>query len=204
MTMRHTSAEGTSTTVACRRMAWRCGLCRTASRATPQTSTAPVHNPTPNPGVVLGGRVIPAEILADLARRSAVQLRPLVHPGDIPPEPRYRPSAALADFVRCRDLTCRFPGCDRPAYLSDLDHTIPYDAGGLTHASNNCLVPPLAPGQRESSQRRLRNQLRLRTHQTRPSARPQARRCPTFFHHGHVLAQDPARALRAGQGFCRL
>ena len=101
----------------------------TSPRRIPEPSTAPVQNPTPNPGVVLGGPVIPAEILADLARRSGVQLRPLVHPGDSPPEPRYRPSAALADFVRCRDLTCRFPGCDRPADLSDLDHTITPRAG---------------------------------------------------------------------------
>jgi len=112
----------------------------TGPRPIPQPSTAPAHNRTPNPGVVLGGPVIPAEILADLARRGAIKLRPLIHPGDSPPEPRYRPSAALADFVRCRDLTCRFPGCDRPADLSDIDHTIPYDAGGLTHASNlKCL-----------------------------------------------------------------
>jgi hypothetical protein len=47
-----------------------------------------------------------------------------------------RPSAALADFIRCRDLTCRFPGCDKPADFCDLDHTVPYDAGGPTHASN--------------------------------------------------------------------
>jgi hypothetical protein len=31
----------------------------------------------------------------------------LVIGGDAPPEPRYTPSPALADFVRCRDLTCR-------------------------------------------------------------------------------------------------
>ena len=46
------------------------------------------------------------------------------------------PSKALADFVRCRDLTCRWPGCDRPASDCDVDHTIPYSQGGLTHASN--------------------------------------------------------------------
>jgi hypothetical protein len=46
----------------------------------------------------------------------------------------------LADFVRCRDLTCRFPGCDQPAVDCDLDHTIPYGDGGHTHASNlKCL-----------------------------------------------------------------
>jgi hypothetical protein len=46
------------------------------------------------------------------------------------------PSQALADFVRCRDLTCRWPGCDAPAVGCDLDHTIPYSQGGATHASN--------------------------------------------------------------------
>lgn len=89
-----------------------------------------------SPGVVIGGPLVPAELLADLAARGAVELRPLVHPGQSPPEPRYRPSRALADFIRCRDLTCRFPGCDRPAEVCDSDHTVPYDAGGPTHASN--------------------------------------------------------------------
>ena len=33
-------------------------------------------------------------------------------------------------------MSCRFPGCDRPATGCDLDHTIPYQAGGPTQASN--------------------------------------------------------------------
>jgi len=41
----------------------------------------------------------------------------------------------LAAFVRCRDLTCRWPGCDTPAPNCDLDHTIPYSRGGPTHAA---------------------------------------------------------------------
>jgi Domain of unknown function (DUF222) len=111
----------------------------TGARPTPPPRTASLR-PGPNPGFVLGGALIPAEILADLAARGAAEIRPLIHPGGSPPEPRYRPSAALADFVRCRDLTCRFVGCDRPAEFCDVDHTIPYDAGGLTHASNlKCL-----------------------------------------------------------------
>jgi hypothetical protein len=61
---------------------------------------------------------------------------PLVHPGDTPPESGYVPSKALADFVRCRDLTCRWPGCDHPAIDCDLDHTIPHAQGGPTHAGN--------------------------------------------------------------------
>src|SRR5262249_932658 len=51
----------------------------------------------------------------------------------------YVPSKALADFVRCRDLTCRWPGCDRPAVDCDIDHAIPFSRGGKTHAANlNC------------------------------------------------------------------
>jgi len=87
------------------------------------------------PGSMIGAdALIPPELLAELAR--SAKLVPLSHPADAPPEPRYTPSQALADFVRCRDLTCRWPGCDRPARDCDLDHTIPYAVGGPTHASN--------------------------------------------------------------------
>ncbi len=78
--------------------------------------------------------LLPPDLVAELAR--SAKLVALVHPGDAPPEPGYVPSRALADFVRCRDLTCRWPGCDRPAFDCDVDHTIPYGQGGLTHASN--------------------------------------------------------------------
>jgi hypothetical protein len=44
----------------------------------------------------------------------------------------YRPSAALADLLRGRDQTCRFPGCRQPAHRCDLDHTIPYPAGSTS------------------------------------------------------------------------
>ena len=79
-------------------------------------------------------QLITPELVAALA--ASAQLVPLVHPGDAPPENGYLPSKALADFVRCRDLTCRWPGCDRPAVDCDLDHTIPYSQGGATHAAN--------------------------------------------------------------------
>ena len=78
--------------------------------------------------------LITAELVAELAR--SAKLVPLVHPGDTPPESGYVPSKALADFVRCRDLTCRWPGCDHPAIDCDLDHTIPHAQGGPTHAGN--------------------------------------------------------------------
>ena len=78
--------------------------------------------------------LVPPEQITELA--TSARLVPLVHPGAAPAQRGYTPSPALADFVRCRDLSCRFPGCDRPALDCDLDHTIPYRVGGPTQASN--------------------------------------------------------------------
>jgi Domain of unknown function (DUF222)/HNH endonuclease len=100
---------------------------------------ASLHGAVPAPGSMIGAdALIPAELVADLAKSAT--LVPLVHPADAAPEAGYLPSRALADVVRCRDLTCRFPGCDRPAIDCDIDHTVPYADGGPTHASNlTCL-----------------------------------------------------------------
>jgi hypothetical protein len=91
-----------------------------------------------NPAVVIGGGIMPAPLLAAKVANTAT-IRPLVHPGDAPPEPRYIPSRQLADFVRCRDLTCRFPGCDEPADRCDLDHTIAYPVGPTCASNLKCL-----------------------------------------------------------------
>jgi hypothetical protein len=89
------------------------------------------------PGVLMGGPVLAGPLL----RRAALnaEIRKIIHPGNAGPEARYVPSAALADFVRCRDLTCRFPGCDEPAVNCDLDHTIPYPVGPTQAANLKCL-----------------------------------------------------------------
>ncbi|MCV7132726.1 DUF222 domain-containing protein [Mycobacterium hodleri] len=82
--------------------------------------------------------LIPPEMVTELAK--AARLRPLAHPLDAAPECGYVPSQGLADYLRCRDLTCRFPGCNAPATRSDLDHAIPHGRGGPTQASNlKCL-----------------------------------------------------------------
>lgn len=93
----------------------------------------PGESAATRPGALMGGHVLPGAV----ARRTALSatLRRVVHPRDRPPEPRYIPSRALADFVRCRDMTCRFPGCAVPASACDLDHTIPHPSGP-TCASN--------------------------------------------------------------------
>jgi len=97
-----------------------------------------VDGTSDKPGYLVGcDDLVPPELVAQLAESAKV--RPLFNPVDAPPEPKYRPSAKLAEFIRCRDLTCRAPGCDVPASECDIDHVIPYGDGGLTHASNlNC------------------------------------------------------------------
>nr|MDP9166688.1 HNH endonuclease [Actinomycetota bacterium] len=85
------------------------------------------------PAAMMGGRFVPGPITRRVALKAT--LRTIVHPRHRPPEPRYTPSRKLADFVRCRDLTCRFPGCREPATSCDVDHTIPWPCGP-TQASN--------------------------------------------------------------------
>src|SRR5882757_4954086 len=88
------------------------------------------------PGYLEGYGVIDAEQVCQLAETAALRLVecPTVTPAEAL---RYQPSAALDRWIRCRDVTCRFPGCDRPAGICDIDHTVPFNhadpaAGGLT------------------------------------------------------------------------
>ncbi|ORW34492.1 hypothetical protein AWC17_23810 [Mycobacterium nebraskense] len=125
------------------RLACRCGRADCAAGTRPAASPVVIHviaeQATLDGGAAPASELnadglIPPELIAELA--ASARLTPLVHPGDAPPEKGYVPSQALADFVRCRDLTCRWPGCDCPAVACDIDHTIPYGTGGPTHASN--------------------------------------------------------------------
>jgi hypothetical protein len=106
----------------------------------PDAEESPPTSSNNSPSALItSGGTVPAPLLAELIRDGA-QLRPVRYPGnDVTAEPRHRPSAALDAFVRCRDLTCRFPNCDRPAEFCDIDHSIPYPFGP-THPSNlKCL-----------------------------------------------------------------
>jgi hypothetical protein len=86
-----------------------------------------------HPGYLPGFGIMPAESVRELA--AIATLTPVkMPPGEA--EPGYRPSAALADFLRWRDLTCRWMGCDRPAERCDVDHTVPWPCGP-THPSDN-------------------------------------------------------------------
>jgi hypothetical protein len=48
----------------------------------------------------------------------------------------HDPPEWLANEVKARDGTCRFPGCTRPVHTGDLDHTISHAKGGQTVRTN--------------------------------------------------------------------
>ena len=102
---------------------------------TPPPPTGPAKTP---PAALMGGALLPAPLLAAKIAVTA-KIVPIVHPGNKPPERRYLPTAALAWFIRCRDMTCRFPGCDEPAHHCDVDHTIAYPAGPTQASNLKCL-----------------------------------------------------------------
>jgi hypothetical protein len=125
-----------------------CGSPECAATQRPTGSTVVIHvlaeqstvaGAGRTPGYIAGFGPLPASAVQDLAASATLKPLTIADP-DTPPEQGYRPSAALAEFIRCRDLTCRFPGCEQPAEFCDIDHTVPYQRGGLTHPSNlKCL-----------------------------------------------------------------
>ncbi len=85
------------------------------------------------PGLINGFGVIPADAARRLAAGDARwrhvltcgTSRAVLDVGTL----SYRPPAALDRHVRLRDGTCRFPGCEVPAWECDLDHLVPFPLG---------------------------------------------------------------------------
>ncbi len=107
-------------------------------------------NGGPKPGHLTGFGVLPAQCVRDLAENATPT--PLTVPSGTP-DAGYRPSATTLEFLRWRDLTCRWPGCDKPAQKCDIDHTVAWPSGP-THPSNlkpYCRNPPLRRGDGEEA-----------------------------------------------------
>jgi Domain of unknown function (DUF222) len=98
-----------------------------------------------HPGVLSGYGPITAETARELARDGSFRrliTDPLTGATLDLGASRYRPSAPLRRFIQARDKTCQFPGCQRPARYTDIDHRVEYDpaTGGLTTVTNlQCL-----------------------------------------------------------------
>jgi len=96
------------------------------------------------PAELAGYGPIPADLARELAADATWQ-RLLTDPtsGTLLDHGRttYKPPAALADFVRARDLTCRFPGCTRASERCELDHRTEYPAGRTSACNLDTLCP---------------------------------------------------------------
>lgn len=85
------------------------------------------------PALVSGFGVVNSAQARQMAMQPGARVRSLIASEGVD---GYRPTRALAAFVRCRDLMCRFPGCSHPADSADLDHSVPYADGGSTAVGN--------------------------------------------------------------------
>ena len=87
---------------------------------------------TSSPG--LGPDPPPGTRPQDYLRSLGIRLVPIArgHCDHAQAETGYRPSRKLQHLVRARSARCTAPGCGRPAARCDLDHTVPWDQGGIT------------------------------------------------------------------------
>lgn len=53
--------------------------------------------------------------------------------------PQYQPPKVLADLVKIRDRTCRYPGCARRARRCDVDHRVSWPLGATCDDNCACL-----------------------------------------------------------------
>lgn len=95
---------------------------------------------TDSPAVLEGYGPIDADSARALAGQSKVWYRMLTDPKTGAPialdRTKYRPTKAMKRYLRYRDGTCRFPGCNRAATHCDLDHTKAAEFGGPTECEN--------------------------------------------------------------------
>lgn len=94
------------------------------------------------PADCLGSGPIPAQAARELLAEAAlVTFRRVIVDGDSghvieTGTKRYKLTESQREFILLRDRTCRHPGCNQPARRCEVDHAVPYDAGGASRADN--------------------------------------------------------------------
>jgi hypothetical protein len=97
---------------------------------------APSGRPAGNLAALLGAAIHAADLAAAQATRSQAAD---AHAGGCAHDRAaagYRPPPGLREYITARDLTCRFITCRQPAWRADLDHTVPWEKGGITCSCN--------------------------------------------------------------------
>ncbi|HEY9499671.1 MAG TPA: DUF222 domain-containing protein [Terrimesophilobacter sp.] len=90
------------------------------------------------PATILGGGPIGLDDALQLTAEAPSFLRVITDPVTdlVLATDNYRPSERLRRHLRMRDGRCRCPSCNRAAWRSDIDHTIPFSEGGPTEVGN--------------------------------------------------------------------
>jgi hypothetical protein len=111
----------------------------------PRDGTAAAHGCAPGRRTLDALTGTGAVTAAALAARLGVCLTPVSKGAceHAHAEPGYTPSRRLRHLIRARTTRCAAPGCARPAAACDLDHTIPWEDGGLSCECN--LAPQCQP-----------------------------------------------------------
>jgi hypothetical protein len=102
---------------------------------------------TDDPGILTGALGGPQSVSANAVRDLLadpdvpISLRRLIsdpHTGHLLDRGRssYAVTGALRAYLATRDLTCRHPGCTRPAARCQVDHVIEWDDGGRSDRNN--------------------------------------------------------------------
>ncbi|TFC06789.1 HNH endonuclease signature motif containing protein [Cryobacterium mannosilyticum] len=108
------------------------------------------------PGYLEGYGPIDPDTARDLASKAPSITRLLTHPetGVILSvgRDRYKTPKAMRRFLRLRDETCRFPGCNRPARGAELDHS--HDWGLLGETAHDNLAHLCKPNHALKTQTR--------------------------------------------------
>jgi len=126
------------------RMPCECGHADCAAAANPPASpvvihvvadAATVYGKAKIPGYLPGYGGLPADLVRAYLRNNPKMLKVATPEQLSDCEPGYHPTQALRTYVKLRDVTCRFPYCDAPAEVCDVDHSVPWPYGP-THASN--------------------------------------------------------------------
>ncbi|NYE37041.1 hypothetical protein F4692_002174 [Nocardioides cavernae] len=109
--------------------------------------------------------------------RTKVTIRPVIDLNAELTTPAYEPTTRIREAVILRDKTCVFPWCTRSARRCDLDHVVPFDAGGPTSTSN---LAPLC-----------RTHHRLKTHSSWHYDTTAPGTYDWTSPHGHRFRRDP-------------
>jgi hypothetical protein len=119
-------------------------VCARTTRA-PWPSAVPMHSaPSPRAHNTSTARAMTPNAQPPQSTRRASSV--VVHViAEEAPEPGYRPSTALDEFVRMRDMMCRFPGCGRPATFGDIDHTRALSRWAHSRRKPQVLLPKTPP-----------------------------------------------------------